>query len=111
MTLTASLVDCPADGLVCRNCGARYPLSPVHACAECFGPLEVGYAAAALASVTRAQIEAGPPNVWRYAGLLPVGQDPASRVSLNPGWTPMVRADRLAEALGMRSRPSRRPGP
>ncbi|MGI8692665.1 MAG: threonine synthase [Geodermatophilaceae bacterium] len=103
MTLTASLVDCPADGLVCRNCGARYPLSPVHACAECFGPLEVGYAAAALASVTRAQIEAGPPNVWRYAGLLPVGQDPASRVSLNPGWTPMVRADRLAEALGMRS--------
>ena len=105
MTLTASdtLVDCPADGLVCRNCGARYPLSPVHACVECFGPLEVGYDASVLASVTRAQIEAGPSNLWRYAGLLPVGQDPAARVSLNPGCTPLVRADRLASALGMRA--------
>ena len=103
MTLTASLVECPADRLVCRNCGARYPLSPVHACIECFGPLEVGYDTAALGAVTRSQIEAGPPNLWRYAGLLPVGQDPAGRVSLNPGFTPMVRADRLAAALGMRS--------
>lgn len=105
MTLTASdaLVDCPAEGLVCRNCGARYPLSPVHACIECFGPLEVGYDASVLASVTRSQIEAGPPTIWRYAGLLPVGQDPASRVSLNPGCTPLIRADRLAAALGMRT--------
>ncbi len=101
-TATSALVDCPADGLVCRNCGARYPLSPVHACSECFGPLEVGYDDAALAAVTRGQIEAGPPNVWRYAGLLPVGQDPASRVSLNPGLTPLIRADRLAAVLGMR---------
>ena len=105
MTLTASdaLVDCPAEGLVCRNCGARYPLSPVHACIECFGPLEVGYDASVLASVTRSQIEAGPPTIWRYAGLLPVGQDPASRVSLNPGCTPLIRADRLAAALRMRT--------
>jgi len=105
MTLTASdaILDCPADGLVCRNCGAGYPLSPIHACAECFGPLEVGYDAAVLASVTRSQIEAGPANLWRYAGLLPVGQDPAARVSLNPGFTPLVRADRLAAALGMRT--------
>ncbi len=104
MTLTASdAAVCPADGLVCRNCGAGYPLSPIHACAECFGPLEVGYDAAVLASVTRSQIEAGPANLWRYAGLLPVGQDPAARVSLNPGFTPLVRADRLAAALGMRT--------
>ncbi len=105
MTLTAAdpVVACPADGLVCRNCGARYPLSPVHACIECFGPLEVGYDDAVLAAVTRGQIEAGPTNVWRYAGLLPVGQDPASRVSLNPGLTPMVRADRLAAELGLRA--------
>ncbi|MBA2416815.1 MAG: threonine synthase [Geodermatophilaceae bacterium] len=105
MTLTASdaILDCPADGLVCRNCSAGYPLSPIHACAECFGPLEVGYDAAVLASVTRSQIEAGPANLWRYAGLLPVGQDPAARVSLNPGFTPLVRADRLAAALGMRT--------
>jgi threonine synthase len=90
----------PAACLRCRNCGAEFPLIAVHACAECFGPLEVGYDDSILASVTRAQIEAGPRNIWRYAGLLPVGQDPQSRVSLDPGFTPLVRADRLAAELG-----------
>src|SRR6185369_14560237 len=41
--------------------------------------------------------------MWRYAGLLPVGQDPATRVSLNPGLTPLVRADALADAIGIRA--------
>jgi threonine synthase len=93
---------CPADRLVCRNCRASYPLGPQHACYQCFGPLEIGYDEALLAAVTRAQIEAGPANLWRYAGLLPAGQDPAARVTLNPGWTPLVPADRLAAELGMR---------
>jgi threonine synthase len=92
-----------ASSLVCRNCGATVPLRPQHACYECFGPLEVNYDTAALARVTRAEIEAGPGNVWRYAPLLPVGQDPASRVTLDPGLTPLVRADALAEAVGMRA--------
>ena len=91
----------PAENLRCRNCGATFPLIAIHACAECFGPLEVGYDDALLASVTREQIEAGPRNIWRYAPLLPVGQDPASRVSLDPGFTPLVRADRLAAELGI----------
>ena len=33
----------PAAALVCRNCGAAFPLGPQHACLECFGPLEIGY--------------------------------------------------------------------
>ena len=105
MTTTASrsTAASPAECLRCRNCGASYPLSPVHACAECFGPLEVGYRADALSRVTREQIEAGSNNIWRYAALLPVGQDPATRASLNPGLTPLVRADRLAAELGMRA--------
>ncbi|GIH17576.1 threonine synthase [Rugosimonospora africana] len=90
-----------ARHLVCRGCGAQYPLAAQHACYECFGPLEVGYDQAALARVTREQIEAGPQNLWRYSPLLPVGQDPASRVSLNPGCTPLVRGDALAAELGM----------
>ena len=102
-TTSSSTVASPAECLRCRNCGAGYPLSPIHACAECFGPLEVGYRADALSRVTREQIEAGPTNIWRYAPLLPVGQDPASRASLNPGFTPLVRADRLAAELGMRA--------
>ena len=75
----------------------------MHACFECFGPLKVGYDPGLLAQVTRDDIAAGPPSMWRYAGLLPVGQDPAARVSLDPGFTPLVRADRLAAELGMRS--------
>jgi len=93
----------PADSLRCRNCGATTPLAPVHACVECFGPLEIGYDLAALARVSREQVASGPPNLWRYAALLPVGQDPATRVTLDPGLTPLVRADRLAAELGMRS--------
>src|SRR5690242_14772795 len=105
MTLTANttVVPSPAKGLVCRNCGATFGLIAEHACAECFGPLEVGYDPAALKRVTREQIEAGPQNIWRYAPLLPVGADPADRVTLDPGLTPLVRADALAAAIGLRA--------
>ncbi|GAA0270318.1 threonine synthase [Cryptosporangium japonicum] len=99
--LAAQDTTSPARVLRCRNCGAEFPLIAIHACAECFGPLEVGYDADALASVTREQIEAGPQNIWRYAPLLPVGQNADDRVSLNPGLTPLVRADRLAAAIGL----------
>src|SRR5918996_4519007 len=92
---------CPARGLVCRNCEATFGLIAEHACAECFGPLEVDYDPELMRAVTRSQIEAGPQNIWRYVALLPVGHDPASRVSLDPGLTPLVRADLLAEELGL----------
>jgi threonine synthase len=90
----------PAAALICRNCGAGYPLGPQHACIECFGPLEIGYDAEALSRVTREAIAAGPHSIWRYAGLLPVGQNPATRVESFTGMTPLVRADRLADELG-----------
>ncbi|HEY0700617.1 MAG TPA: threonine synthase [Micromonospora sp.] len=93
----------PARELVCRACQARYPLAAQHACYECFGPLEVDYDPAALARVTRAQIEAGPANIWRYAALLPAGQDPTRRVSLDPGLTPLVAAPNLAAEVGLRA--------
>lgn len=101
-SVTASSAS-PARALVCRGCGAEYPLAAQHACYECFGPLEVSYDPAALARVTRADIEAGPANIWRYAPLLPAGQDPATRVSLDPGFTPLIRATALAEELGIRA--------
>src|SRR3954468_20740789 len=91
----------PARALVCRGCGAEFRLAAQHACFECFGPLEVAYDQAAIARVTRAQIEAGPQNIWRYAGLLPTGQDPASRVTLDPGMTPLVSAPGLAARIGL----------
>ncbi|HLJ98462.1 MAG TPA: threonine synthase [Streptosporangiaceae bacterium] len=88
-----------AVSLSCRECGRDYPLGAVYACEDCFGPLEVGYAYPAL---TRALIEAGPQNIWRYAPLLPVPADIAARPSTEPGWTRLVRADNLARELGMR---------
>ncbi|MDQ3733876.1 MAG: threonine synthase [Actinomycetota bacterium] len=100
-TLQTTTVASPATALICRNCGADYPLAAIHACAACFGPLEVGYDEAILAAVTREQIESGPKNLWRYVGFLPVGQDPDTRVTLNPGLTPLIQADGLAAELDM----------
>jgi len=88
-----------ATGLSCRECGQVYELGPLYACGECFGPLEVGYDYPRL---DRSAIEAGPPNMWRYAPLLPVPPDIAHRPTMQPGYTRLIRADNLAHALGMR---------
>jgi threonine synthase len=66
---------------------------------ECFGPLEVAYE---FAGVTRASIEAGPRNLWRYKQLLPVPTTVEQTRNTEPGLTPLRRADNLAKALGMR---------
>jgi threonine synthase len=100
LTALVARAASPANALVCRNCGATYPLGAQHACFECFGPLEIGYDADALARVTRADIEAGPHSIWRYAGLLPVGQNPETRVDSGTGMTPLIRADLLGAELG-----------
>jgi len=87
-------------GLVCKECAHPYPAVASHVCELCFGPLEVAYDREAQREhVTRERIEAGPPDIFRYADLLPVdGQGP---VSLGAGFTPLVRADRLAAELGL----------
>lgn len=88
-------------GLKCRECGAPYPVAPVAICEECFGPLEVDYDYDAIKSVlTRDEIERRPKNLWKFRELLPLDGEPT--VGLNSGGTPLVKADRLAKALGMR---------
>ncbi len=87
-------------GLRCRECGRGYPAEALHVCDFCFGPLEVTYDYERIAAtVTRERIAAGPRTIWRYADLLPVA-DPAP-VDLGAGFTPLVRADRLAAELGL----------
>jgi len=88
-----------ATHLVCRACGEKAALGPFYACMECFGPLEVGYG---FPSITRAEIEAGPKSIWRYAPLLPVPADIASYPSTDPGFTRLVDAGRLAADLGLK---------
>jgi threonine synthase len=88
-----------ATALVCRECGHQQALGPFYACEDCFGPLEVGYD---FPAVTRAQIEAGPKNIWRYQQLLPVPADVTSFPQMDPGFTRLIRADNLARELGLR---------
>jgi threonine synthase len=86
--------------LSCRECGASYPSGALHACEQCFGPLEVGYDYEAVrAAISREAIGAGPRTLWRYADLLPASPDGA--VDLGAGLTPLVRADQLAAELGL----------
>ncbi|SDN53138.1 threonine synthase [Allokutzneria albata] len=89
----------PARALVCRECGNEVPLAAEFACSECFGPLEVGYD---FGKITRAEIEAGPRSIWRYRNLLPVPSDVQEHPNTDPGLTRLVKADRLAAALGVR---------
>ena len=102
-------------GLKCRECGRGYPASATHVCEFCFGPLEVDYDIESLRGrVTRAGIEAGPPSIWRYADLLPVGPSAAGAqtwpphspseppIGLHVGFTPLVRAHNLGREWGVR---------
>ncbi len=87
-------------GLSCRECARTYPAEALHVCEFCFGPLEVAYDLDALRrNVTRDAIASGPPSIWRYADLLPVSKE--SPVDLGAGFTPLIRADRLAAELGL----------
>ena len=88
------------QGLRCRECGREYDVAPIFTCEWCFGPLEVAYDYDAIAAaISREKIAAGPLSLWRYADLLPVERNPA--VDLGAGFTPLVRADRLAAELGL----------
>jgi len=93
-------------GLRCRECERPFPAEALHVCDYCFGPLEVAYDYERIAAtVSRARIEAGPRTVWRYRDLLPVGHvlddGGEAPVDLGAGFTPLVRADRLAAELGL----------
>jgi threonine synthase len=104
MTVTAPpFAGSPARALKCRECGTEVPLSPVHVCLECFAPLEVAYDEDALRRVSRESIAAGPQTIWRYAGLLPAGQDETTRVDIGAGMTRLRPAPNLAGALGMKT--------
>jgi threonine synthase len=87
-------------GLRCRECARPYPAEALHVCEWCFGPLEVAYDYEKIAAtISRERIARGPSSIWRYADLLPA--DANGAVSLGGGFTPLVRADRLAAELGL----------
>jgi threonine synthase len=95
--------------LECKECKAHYPLQALYVCERCFGPLDAAYEHHIEdVGELRRRIQGGPQNIWRYADFLPLAGGPpgpsgrlASRVGLPAGCTPLVRADRLAERLGL----------
>jgi threonine synthase len=93
-----------ATRLKCRECATEYPLEARYVCSQCFGPLEVGYEHERYTDVgaLRRRIQGGPQNIWRYHDFLPLeGPQPRTRTGLPAGCTPLIRADRLAERLGL----------
>ena len=89
----------PAVELVSKEEGHRQPLAPEFVSPHDFSPLEVAYD---FGRVRREEIESGPRNIWRYKKLLPVPSDVEKIPNTEPGFTRLVRADRLAKALGVR---------
>jgi len=93
-----------ATKLSCKECGADYGLEARYICDRCFGPLEVTYEHDVQdVEHVRRRIQGGPQNIWRYHDFLPLeGPQPRTRTGLPAGCTPLMRADRLAERLGLR---------
>jgi len=99
--------------LRCRECGRTWGNQPRSICDECFSPLEVTYDYDGLkaslqrgsnghAVFSREIISRRPPNMWRYAELLPLPQSFEPRLPV--GFTPLIHAPHLAERLGAQPR-------
>jgi threonine synthase len=90
----------PVQALRCKECRQTYPLDAHYVCEHCFGPLEVAYDLTGLdAASAKRRIQAGPHTIWRYSDFLPFEGPPTP--GLPVGLTPLQRAPRLAEALGI----------
>ena len=85
-------------GLRCHLCHSEFPAEATYVCEKCLGPLEPYYDYSSI-KITRDQIERRPKNLWRYRELLPITGEP--RTGFNSGFTPLVRATRLGERLGL----------
>jgi threonine synthase len=89
--------------LRCRECGRSWGNQPRSICDECFSPLEITYdydairASIAQGTFGRERIAERPPNMWRYAELLPLPAGFEPRLPV--GFTPLFQAPRLASRL------------
>lgn len=87
--------------LKCRECGKLYPKKAIHICEEDFGPLECVYDYDAIRrDISREKIAARAKSMWRYRELLPLDHEPT--IGLQAGFTPLVKANRLAQRLGVK---------
>jgi len=87
--------------LECRECHTHYPAERLYFCPKCFGPLDVRYKYDKV-KWTRSFLQNAPRNLWRYLDLLPI-EDESKVVDIEAGFTPLIKATRLGEALGLKN--------
>ena len=81
-------------------CQKEFAAEALYVCDSCLGPLEAVYDSDAIRrDLSREVIESRQPNLWRYREFLPIDGQP--QTGFFSGFTPLVRANRLAEELGM----------
>ena len=90
--------------LECSACGTRHEARRLqNLCVECGKPLLVRYdLETAGRTLTKESLKGRRSDLWRYREVLPVAHD-ENVVSLGEGWTPLLRAARLGERLGLAS--------
>jgi len=83
--------------LRCRECKKEYEPTFKYICDECFGPLDVHYD---YPTLTKDSFTNREQTYWRYFELLPI-IDKSNIVSINAGMTPLVKAEKLGEKIGL----------
>ncbi|MGI0102932.1 MAG: threonine synthase [Nitrosotalea sp.] len=83
--------------LQCRECKKEYVPTFRYVCEECFGPLDVHYDFPKVTKNTFANREH---TYWRYHEMLPI-ESKSNIVSIGAGLTPLIKADKLGEQLGL----------
>ncbi|MEM2161011.1 MAG: threonine synthase, partial [Candidatus Nitrosotenuis sp.] len=83
--------------LQCRECKKEYESAFKYICEECFGPLDVKYE---FPGISKSTFSAREHTYWRYFELLPI-QNKSNIVSISAGMTPLVKAEKLGERLGL----------
>ena len=89
--------------LECGLCGLEHEARRLlNLCRECGKPLLVRYDLnRSKTSLTKESLAGRRPDLWRYREVLPVENDD-NIISLGEGWTPLMAAKRLGEAVGIR---------
>ena len=87
--------------LHCSSCGKEYEKGRLYNLCACGKPLLVAYdLKRASATLKRESLSGRVPSLWRYHEVLPV-ENEANRLTLGEGMTPLLKAERLGEQLGL----------
>jgi threonine synthase len=90
-----------ATHLECTATGETFPSEELQRLSPAGKPFFARYDLASIRDrFTPAALPGREASLWRYAEVLPV-RDPASRISLGEGWTPLLESPRLADRLGV----------